>query len=363
MLLEQIKDKTFFEKTISELKKKNIAADVQLLEKTVVALFLVESLVEQGLEFIFKGGTSLILLLSEIKRFSIDVDIITEENDTKVKNIINCIIESQTLFTRFEENIRKNSTTQRMNIQHYKFFFNSFIDDSEKYILLDIAYETNKYSKIIEKKIENKMLNIKSNLLVKVPSIESILGDKLTVLATNTTGISFDSNKELEIIKQIYDVDKLFNEAQDISVIKNSFINISESEINYRKLKEITYKDVLEDIQNLSENIIFMKNKDNIEKINIGMKKFANYRLEKKFLIDKEILTAAAKIFYLIQLIKNNEQLIDKYNKSYIEPKNIEIPIEYRKRLKIIKKINIEAYFYIINSIKIKNKNKSLREN
>ena len=80
MIAEQIKNKEFLEETIKNLKKENPAADIQLLEKTIGALYLVESLVKENLEFIFKGGTSLVLLLNEIKRFSVDVDIITDEN-------------------------------------------------------------------------------------------------------------------------------------------------------------------------------------------------------------------------------------------------------------------------------------------
>lgn len=123
--------------------------------------------------------------------------------------------------------------------------FNSVTDNSEKYILLDVAFECNKYPNVIEKIIKSKKLNIESNLLVKMPSIESILGDKLTVLAPRTTGISYNSEKELELMKQLYDVDKLFNEAEDIYEIRESFINIANREIKYRKLKDITYEDVL----------------------------------------------------------------------------------------------------------------------
>lgn len=133
------------------MKKENPAADIQLLEKTIGALYLVESLVKENLEFIFKGGTSLVLLLNEIKRFSVDVDIITDENREQVKEVITNIIEKQDLFTRFEENIRENSASQRMDLQHYKLFFNSVIDYSEKYILLDVAYESNKYPGVIYK--------------------------------------------------------------------------------------------------------------------------------------------------------------------------------------------------------------------
>ena len=41
-----------------------------------------------------------------------------------------------------EENIRENVARQRMNLQHFKFFFDYATDDSEKYILLDVAYES-----------------------------------------------------------------------------------------------------------------------------------------------------------------------------------------------------------------------------
>ena len=72
----------------------------------------------EGLNFIFKGGTSLVLLLDEIKRFSVDVDIITEEDKEMVETVINKIIENQDLFKRVEENIRENAASQRMNLQH-----------------------------------------------------------------------------------------------------------------------------------------------------------------------------------------------------------------------------------------------------
>ena len=56
MLAEQIKNKELLEKTIREMKKENPAANLQLLEKTIGALYLVENLANNGLDFIFKGG-------------------------------------------------------------------------------------------------------------------------------------------------------------------------------------------------------------------------------------------------------------------------------------------------------------------
>jgi len=348
MLAEQIRNKELLEESINELKKENPAANLQLLEKTIGALYLVENLANDGLNFIFKGGTSLVLLLNDLKRFSVDVDIITEESKEKVLQCINNIVQNNDLFTRFEENKRQNSASQRMDLQHYKFFFESATDDSEKYILLDIAYEDNKYPEIITKRIQNDKLKVASELEVKLPSIESILGDKLTVLATKTTGISYNSGKELELMKQLYDVDKLFNESKDVKIIRESFIDIATRELKYRKLLEVTYDDVLDDIEEFCNDIILL-NQEHIEKINSGMKSLKNFILEKNFLIDIEVLTAASKVLYLINLIRNRKSTIEKYSENSVISE-IDIPSEYKKRLNKIKKYNKEAYYYMLKS-------------
>lgn len=221
-----------------------------------------------------------------------------------------------------------------MNLEHYKFFFNSVTDNSEKYIVLDVTYESNKYPRIIEKRIESSELNVKSDLFVRIPSIESILGDKLTVLAPRTIGISYNSEKELELMKQLYDVDKLFNETENVKEVIESFINIANRKIKYRKLHEITYIDVLADIEDFTKDIIFRENKDNLNKITIGIRKFTNFMLEKKFLIDREALIAASKVLYLVYLIRNDEDKIYRYGRDDVE--KVEIPREYKKRLKVI---------------------------
>ena len=135
----------------------------------------------------------------------------------------------------------------------------------------------------------------------------------MTTLATKTIEISYNSGKELELMKQLYDVDKLFNEAENIEEVKESFISISTREIGYRRLKNTTYKEVLDDIEDFTNDIIYRKNKNNLEKIIVGVRKFKNYKKKKNFLIDKEVLTAASKVLYLISLIKSNKKIMEKY--------------------------------------------------
>lgn len=72
-----------------------------LVEKMIHALHLVEQLAFQGLDFIFKGGTSLILLLEDAGRFSIDIDIITEASRAQIEHTLAAVC-NQPPFQRFE---------------------------------------------------------------------------------------------------------------------------------------------------------------------------------------------------------------------------------------------------------------------
>lgn len=65
-----------------------------ILEKMIYALYLVEQLKIQGLEFVFKGGTSLALLLEEGNRFSIDVDIVCKTDRQSLEAVLDSIVEN-----------------------------------------------------------------------------------------------------------------------------------------------------------------------------------------------------------------------------------------------------------------------------
>lgn len=171
----------------------------------------------------------------------------------------------------------------------------------------------------------------------------------ISFLAPETTGIGFNSTKELELMKQLYDVDKLFNEARDISEIRDSFINIADRELKYRNFIDFTYLDVLKDIESFALAIIYRENAIALKTINTGLMKIKNYIFERDFLIDNGALVAASKVLYLCYLIRSGEGKIEKFD-ARMELSGIEqfdLPVEYRKRLKSIKKSNKEAYYYI----------------
>ena len=66
-------------------KKIQYGKDPGLMESMVHTLYFLERLKISGLDFIFKGGTSLILLLDQSKRFSVDVDIVVSPSFSRTE--------------------------------------------------------------------------------------------------------------------------------------------------------------------------------------------------------------------------------------------------------------------------------------
>ncbi len=67
-----IKERCFTEEWLDQFKKQKVhwRIDKIILEKMIYALHLLERLKSNGLDFVFKGGTSMLLLLDEGNRLS-----------------------------------------------------------------------------------------------------------------------------------------------------------------------------------------------------------------------------------------------------------------------------------------------------
>lgn len=93
----------YSEEHIRDLQKMS-RRDPQLIERALYALGLLEALKQTGMEFIFKGGSSLMLLLPHIMRLSTDIDIVVKPG-TDVKRYIEKAAEIFP-FVRYEEQVR-----------------------------------------------------------------------------------------------------------------------------------------------------------------------------------------------------------------------------------------------------------------
>lgn len=245
-----LKKENFTEEHIRDLQSAS-HRDPLLLERSVYAFGLLEAITRVGMPFIFKGGTCLMLLLERPMRLSTDIDIIVAPGTD-----LNTFIEEAGKifpFVSVEEQVRKGKNN--IEKRHFKFVYESPVMERSIYILLDVLFEDAKYKRLIAKPIKNELiLTDGEDLTVQIPSVESILGDKLTAFAPHTTGILLNSNKDMEIIKQLYDVMTLIEVAEDFTEVRETYYSLVQDEIAYRGL-DIGPGDALRDTYNAAVSI------------------------------------------------------------------------------------------------------------
>lgn len=89
-----------------------------------------------------------------------------------------------------------------------------------------MVFAESPYALLTEKEICNELLLVEGpEVYVTVPTADCILGDKLTAFASHTTGVTF--GKELEIIKQLYDVANLIDVMTDQKLHHKQFLSLS----------------------------------------------------------------------------------------------------------------------------------------
>ncbi len=348
-----IKSKCFSKAWIDGFKKQRPYKRINppVMEKMIQALYFLQNLKVHGLDFTFKGGTSLILLLKESNRFSIDIDIVTRQSRKDIEKVLDKII-SNSNFKSWELD-ENRSYKEGVPKAHYSIYFDSELNKTANYILLDILFEKVDYPVVKDIPIETKWIESEESIKVTVPSIDSIIGDKLTAFAPNTTGIPYFKNKQSfskEIIKQLFDLEKLFDESNNIKVIYKSFKVFALKEINYRNI-DITEKDVLQDIIDTCR--IFAKRgrnctpiqKDNFEELKRGISGFNAFLISGSFR-ENEAIRAASKVAYLAtKLYTGNLQSIERYNDQDINNWSVEDPgWNFLNRLKRIK--DKSAFYY-----------------
>nr|WKN36003.1 nucleotidyl transferase AbiEii/AbiGii toxin family protein [Tunicatimonas sp. TK19036] len=340
---------------IEKTAKTNRNADKILVEKVIRALYLLELLQLSGLRFLFKGGTSLMLLTQQTKRLSIDVDIIVPEKPDDLSSHLTYVIE-QSDFIRLEKNVRGDKND--IQKAHYKFYYQPVTSSraSEEYILLDILFEASPYATFTA------LYPIRSDFIqtdaegifteVTIPTPEAILGDKLTAYAPNTTSVPYGKNKEIEIIKQLYDIGNLFDQIKDLKPVADVFQTIAGLELKYRKLAA-NPQIVLEDIWETSLHIATRgkEGNGNLAELQRGIKNIRTFIFSEPFHIEA-VMLPAAKAAYLSALLQKSITAF----KRFTNPKEIatwQVEQPFSTRLNKLKKSNPEAFFYWYHATKL----------
>jgi predicted nucleotidyltransferase component of viral defense system len=351
MITDKSYSKEWILEKASEVGKRG---DPKILEKVIMAFSLLEQIQLEAIPLVFKGGTSLLLHLDPPQRFSIDIDLIIPVEQDKLIPAFDKIV-ANGLFTSWKDDSdRKNKTNAPVG--HYKFYYKSAIDVNfgEEPILLDVLFSESYYPQTIDKPITHQWLLTEDSLIeVKVPNIESILGDKLTAFAPTTIGILYTKNRPVEIIKQLFDIAALFDKATNFDTVKQAYLKISEEEVKFRELA-ITWKDTLNDTYDTAYTIALRDiTSEHFRHLQTGISNIVNFILT-RFTIE-EAITCAAKAAYLSTVLQK-EQLPN--IQRFVNPaqiKSFEIAHPSYNKLNKLKKINPEAFYYFYKAVEMKN--------
>ncbi len=345
-----ITEQCFTKEWLDDFKKKKEHRSIQIgiLERMIYALHLLERLKNKGLEFTFKGGTSLVLLLEEGTRFSIDIDIVCQVEREEVEKILKEIVEDSK-FSAFELDEHR-SYKAGIPKAHYKFFFDSTVNPKvQGGILLDILIEEHIYPEVIESAIETKWIETDEETTVQTPSIPAITGDKLTAFAPNTIGIPYfkgDRDSTTEISKQLYDLGRLFENVSEMEMVAESFQRHATQELGFRKSVDENYSTTEEDVLNDTlETCLTIarrdKNPDKQTKVNFkllekGIRSFGSgYLMEGHFRIENAMAASAKVALLVAKILIKDMSPIDHYGGEDVKELNIENPdYAYLNRLK-----------------------------
>jgi len=325
----------------------NYSVDKILVEKAIRALRLLEGLVDEKVEFVFKGGTSLMLLLESTKRLSIDIDIIVENKIDLKKQFANILRKKG--FTRFE--LQERGKSSHIDKAHYKFYYKPAYKPAQEdeYILLDIVFQNPLYNSVVKTAIVSPFVNQEGDAIkVITPDIDNILGDKLTAFAPETTGIPYERggrSMSMEIIKQLFDIGSIFDACSNFKSTKEAFKEFALEQLKDREIDEDIFL-VTDDIYDTALTICTRgkSGKAKFAELGEGIRKVNSYIFSENYHIEKAI-TDASKAAYLAALIKFDKSDIQKFSDAK-EVKDWVIEQPFNTRLNKLKKSNPEAFFY-----------------
>lgn len=327
--------------------------DKNLIEKVIRAFSLLEMLSASGCPFHFKGGTSLMLILGGGSHsLSIDIDIMCPPG-TNIEDYLKDYAQSGFLEYQLVERRQAGKDVPK---SHSKFFYQVAFkgqSDVTSFILLDVLYENCHYHKTNTIDIVSPFIKLDGEpLKVVVPSVEDILGDKLTAFAPETTGIPYykdDKLSTLEIIKQLYDVGQLFDRMQDIGTVSQSFKAIADVELGYRNLGH-DLSQIYDDIRQTALNISTrgFVDKDKFALLQKGIINIKPFMYKGAYRIEEAIIDAA-KAAYLATLIETGGENIKRFTDAQLSGDLLIKPVLTSKLNKL--RIGLpEAYFYWVKT-------------
>lgn len=345
-----IAKKCFTSEWLNEVSDRLKYRDKNLIEKVVRALSLLEMLVASGCPLIFKGGTALMLILKgSLHRLSIDIDVICPPG-TNIEEYLRNIQEHG--FISYDQDYKENAGRD-IPVSHAKVFYHiayTDLKDVNEFIRLDVLYENNPYSNTTRVAIDTPFVELEGEpLMVTVPAKEDILGDKITAFAPNTIGIPYykgERNCNMEIIKQLYDINRLFLNVDDFSNTYKSFKKVSEVELGYRNLSG-RLSEYFDDVRQTALCIATrgLVGKGDFKNLQMGINRVKSFMYKDRYYIEQAIVDAS-RAAYLATCLEKGFVGIEKFSGNVNDVVDMDISDTLPSQVRRLKTISPEAFWY-----------------
>lgn len=210
-------------------------------------------------------------------------------------------------------------------------------------------FEHNNYSELVQKEIKNDLLLTGlEKYYVSLPSTNCILADKLTAFAPHTTGIPLNIGKDMEVMKQFYDLSSLLDVFTEFKKIKPTYEKIVEAETSYRGIE----KDVKECLWDSFDAALCIASRGKINKDEYmfylkDIKELKGHIYSENYTPELAV-KGACKIMYMVAcLLLNTKYLkID----DYTDLINMKLVQEKLMPLYYLRKSSPEAYAYVVKT-------------
>ena len=290
------------------------------------------------------------LHLGSSRRLSIDVDIVCKPG-TNIGDYLERYA-AEYGFTSVTEFSRQSRTMVPKTHASYQYLVSYPSGYTNGEILLDVLYEDINYNQVLSMPIHSPLLKTEGEpVMVQIPSLEDILGDKLTAFAPHTTGIPFfkgDKPFSMEIMKQLFDISSILDRTDSLETVQHAFNAIVPIELGYRGLDNLSSKDVLADAYNTAMNICLYGALDRQEYIWLtsGAHRVNSFILTENYAMERAVRDAA-KVAYLVRLLQLGINQVRHYtpaDDTTLAAENIQD--QALNKLNRLKKVNMEAFFY-----------------
>lgn len=153
----------------------------------------------------------------------------------------------------------------------------------------------------------------------------------------------------MEIIKQLYDVARLFDRIENLDITSKSFLSIVKVEMAYREISDLeaVYDDILQ-----TSLLLATRGKEGVGEFDIlqdGIKKIKSFIHTSNYHIENAIVDSA-KAAYISTCIRKGVKKIEKYDRDMDTVLAMSISPTLTTKLNKLKKVLPEAFYYCVKT-------------